>query len=59
MMNEFKHVSWIELLKLGRQWKVIVFYMYFVKKKVRIFVWKQHLKTSHVKCAMITSKHMI
>jgi hypothetical protein len=24
-------------LKLGRQWKVIVFHMYFVKRRVRIF----------------------
>jgi hypothetical protein len=24
-------------LELGRQWKVIVFYMYFVNKRVRIF----------------------
>jgi hypothetical protein len=24
-------------LELGRQWKVIVFHMYFVKRRVRIF----------------------
>jgi hypothetical protein len=51
-------------LELGRQWKVIIFHMYFVNRRDRILKTKNlygnhTLKTSHIKRAMITSKYMI